>query len=282
MNRPLPSSGSAYHSRSKAFFLIDLDGVLVKDKKLTLFDDTKAFLSFLRIKGIPFKILSNNSTRPPERIVKDLNSKGLQIKEEDFISPLKMLPDYLRSKGVKRCLVIGTPMLMEFLEREGFEVLKSHHVEAVVIGQDRELNFEKLKLAVSAVHLNGAKIVPVNLSRIVKDDDGMYFLGSGSVALSIAHACNYGEEIPNLGKPSKEFIEYALKGTTADEVYIVSDDIYTDLMGAESLGLKTVFLTTGKYSMEELQRSGFTPHHVFHTLTQLMEFMQRLVVGPQA
>ncbi len=270
-------SGSAYLSKIKVVFLIDLDGVLVKDKKLNPFEDTKDFVTFLRKEGIPFKILSNNSTRPPKVLVYDLKSKGIDIEEWEFISPLRILPNYLRSIQTKRCLVIGTPLLKGFLEEEGFEVLNSYEVDTVVIGQDRELSFEKLKLAVSAVHLKDARIVPVNLSRIVKDDDGLYFLGSGSVAFSIAHACNYKGELPNLGKPSKEFIEYALKDMPKDEVYLVSDDIYTDLMGAKKLGLKTVFLTTGKYSIQEIEKSGFSPDHTFHSLTELMGFISTII-----
>ncbi len=270
------SCGLAYHSKSKVAFLIDLDGVLVKDKKLNLFEDTQKFLNFLRVEKVPFRILSNNSTRAPKRIVDDLKARGLDIKDEEFISPLRMLPDYLRAIGIKKCLVIGTPTLKEFLNECGFEVLNSYKVDAVIIGQDRELNFEKLKLAVSAVHLNGSKIIPVNLSRIVKDDDGLYFLGSGSVALSIAHACNYKEDIPNLGKPSREFIEYALRDMPKDEVYIVSDDIYTDLLGASKLGLKTIFLTTGKYSEREIEKSGFNPDYTFHSLTQLIDFISEI------
>jgi len=41
--------------------LLDLDGVLVKDKKLNLFPDTLSFLRFLRGENIPFRVVSNTS-----------------------------------------------------------------------------------------------------------------------------------------------------------------------------------------------------------------------------
>jgi 4-nitrophenyl phosphatase len=51
-------------------FLIDLDGVLVGDKKFNPIKGAKEFLEVLRSKGIPFRVVSNNSTRPPSEIVK--------------------------------------------------------------------------------------------------------------------------------------------------------------------------------------------------------------------
>ena len=254
--------------------LIDLDGVLVRDKKLTPFEDTPKFINFLRSSSIPFRVLSNNSTKPPSLIVKELNSKGIAIGDDEFISPLKILPKYLKEQGVRKCLVLGSELLKGYLRDRNFDVSEDYHVDAVVVAQDRELNFQKIKLAVSAVYLKGAKLVPVNMSRIVKDDDGLYFPGAGSISLMIAHACNYRESIPNLGKPSPEFVEFALTGLPKDKIFIVSDDIYTDLIGAKDLGLETVFMTTGKYPKEEILKSGFTPDYTFDSLSEFMEFIE--------
>ncbi len=253
--------------------LIDLDGVLVKDKKLNPFEDTVDFIWFLRMHSIPFRILSNNSTRPPEKMVQELRLKGIDVQLYEFVSPLRILPQYLKSLSVKRCLVLGSAPLKEHMEQEGLDLIEGYEVDAVVVAQDREISFQKLKLAVSAIYLKGAKIVPVNMSRMVKDDDGLYFPGAGSVALMLAHACNYKESLPNLGKPSKDFVEYALADLPRDEVYLISDDLYTDLSGARELGLKTVFMTTGKYPREELKRCGFEPDHTFDSLTELKDFL---------
>jgi len=249
--------------------LIDMDGVLTKDKEFTPFEYAPTFLKNLKERGVPFRIVSNNSTRAPDLIVHKLRVKGFDISKEDFISPVAVLPDYLRSKGFKSIFVIGTQMLKDFLSEEGFEVREDHRVEAVVVGQDKEINFFKIKTAVSAVFLEGAKIIPVNLSKIVRDSDGLYFPGAGSISRMIAFTTNYTEELPNLGKPSPEFIKLALKGLPDEEVYLISDDIYTDLMGAKEIGIKTVFMTTGKYKEEELKKANFKPDYIFHDLQEL-------------
>lgn len=262
----------------KPVILLDLDGVLVKDKALNPFPDTHSFLNGIRSLNIPFRVVSNNSTRPPKKILEELKNKGIELREDEFISPLSILGDYLKEKGIKRVFFIGMPVVREYLLDLGFEVLEDYRVDAVVIAQDRSIDFKKLKLATSAVFLNGARIVPVNLSRIVKDDDGLYFPGAGSIAISIAHACNYKDAIPNLGKPSKEFIEHALKGLQGEEVYLVSDDIYTDLMGAKDLGIRTVFMTTGKYKEEELKKASFSPDLVFNSLEDLLQHLYKAIL----
>ncbi len=249
--------------------LIDMDGVLTKDKEFTPFDYAPAFIRHLKERGVPFRIVSNNSTRPPHLIVRKLREKGFDLTEDEFISPVAVLPRYLRERGLESLFVIGTEALGEFLRESGFELRDDHRVSAVVVGQDRRIDFSKIKTAVSAVFLNGAKIVPVNLSRIVKDSDGLYFPGAGSFSRMIAHTAGYGEDLPNLGKPSPQFIELALRGLPADRVFLISDDIYTDLMGAKEQGIGTVFMTTGKYPEEELKRAGFEPDYTFHSLEEL-------------
>ena len=249
--------------------LIDMDGVLTKDKEFTPFEYAPRFIKNLKEREIPFRVVSNNSTRSPDLIVQKLRTKGFDLMEKDFISPVAILPDYLRERNLNRLFVIGTQMLRNFLSESGFEVRDDHEVEAVVVGQDKEIDFRKIKTAVSAVFLKKAKIVPVNLSRIVRDSDGLYFPGAGSISRMIAYTTGYEEDLPNLGKPSPQFIELALKGLPSEEVYLISDDIYTDLMGAKELGIKTVFMTTGKYGEEELRRANFTPDHIFHDLKEL-------------
>ena len=246
-----------------------MDGVLTQDKEFNPFPYAPQFIKNLREKGIPFRIVSNNSTRSPELIVHKLRVKGFEIGREDFISPVAVLPDYLRSLDLQTLFVIGTQMLRGFLEEEGFEVRDDHLVDAVVVAQDKELDFVKLKTAVSAVFLKGAKLIPVNLTKIVRDSDRLYFPGAGSVARMIGETAGYSEELPNLGKPSREFIKRALKGLPEEEVYLVSDDIYTDLVRAPEVGLKTIFMTTGKYGEDEFKKANFKPDYIFHSLEEL-------------
>ncbi len=253
--------------------LVDLDGVLVKDKEFNIFEDSKEFLGFLKNKD--FKILSNNSTRPPEELVNILNEKGLNVEEKDILTPLKILPEYLKEHNISSCFVIGTNSLKNYLSKY-VEIKDDINVDAVIVGQDKDLNFEKLKKAISAVFLKGAKIIPINHSKIVKDSDGLYFQGSGSLAFMIANATDYKEPLPNLGKPSELFLSKALNKDEYSRSVIISDDFYTDLMGAKALGIKTIFITTGKYKKEDLEKTDFRPDFIANSLKETEDILSSL------
>jgi 4-nitrophenyl phosphatase len=93
-----------------------------------------------------------------------------------------------------------------------------------------------------------------------------------------AFATDYPKgEIISLGKPSEEFFKLALKGFENYEVYFVSDDFYTDLIPAEKYGIKTIFMTTGKYTKQDLEKAGYKPFKVFNSLTELKKFLENII-----
>ncbi|MDQ7082538.1 MAG: HAD hydrolase-like protein [Aquificota bacterium] len=50
-------------------------------------------------------------------------------------------------------------------------------------------------------------------------------------------------------------------------------------MGAKELGIKTIFMTTGKYREEELKRTDFKPDYLFRDLQELENKIFRVAKG---
>ncbi|NPB04895.1 MAG: HAD-IIA family hydrolase [Aquificae bacterium] len=256
--------------------LLDLDGVLVKNKKLDLFEDTLSFLSFLREKGLPFRVVSNNSRIPPGELREKLAQKGLELREDELLTALMVAPAYLRR--FKSVFAFAEEAVKNYLRGEGINLKDDHDVEAVFVAQNHNLTFRDVKTATSALKLSKAKLVAVNLNKLAKDSDGLFYPATGSWVKMLAEATDYPlEEVVSLGKPSEEFFRLALKGFEDREVYFVSDDFYTDLIPAEKFGLKTVFLTTGKYSREDLERADYRPFKTFDSLTELRKYLESLL-----
>ena len=256
--------------------LLDLDGVLVKNKKLDLFEDTLDFLSFLRKKEIPFKVVSNNSRIPPDTLRKRLSEKGIVLKEGELLTALMVAPEYL--KRFKSVYAFCEEEVKEYLKREGINLRDDHNVEAVFVAQNHKVDFKQVKTATSALKINNAKLVAVNLNKLAKDNDNLFYPATGSWVKMFAYATDYPEgQIVSLGKPSEEFFRLALKGFEDKEVYFASDDFYTDLIPAERFGIKPLFLTTGKYSLEDIQKAGYKPFGVFNSLTELKNFLEKLI-----
>ena len=261
---------------SKGFaLLLDLDGVLVKNKKLDLFDDTVDFLKLLREEGIPFKVVSNNSRIPPDELLKKLRDRGLDLREDELLTALMVAPAYLRR--FKKVFAFAEEAVKEYLKREGVNLTVGPEADAVFVGQNHNLTFRDVKIATTALRLYGAKLVAVNLNKLAKDSDGLFYPATGSWVKMFAEATDYPRgEIVSLGKPSEEFFKKALEGFEGANVYFASDDFYTDLVPAERFGIKTLFMTTGKYTEEDLRRAGYKPFGVFGSLTELGKFLKGL------
>jgi len=252
----------------KKGLIIDLDGVLTKDKALTPFEDAPQFIDYLNSKGITYKIATNNTLYSPKNLVNALNDNGLNIPFGRVITPLYIAPDYLRENSLNKIFIIGSDELVNFFKEEGFNVKNSPDVDAVVIGQDKDLNFEKLKIATSAVKQNGARILALNANLITRDDDGLVFPGVGSVAQMISYATK--TNWIHFGKNSEEYNKRLLSYFDGiKDLAIISDDIFTDLIPFSKLGLKTIFITTGKYTKEDIP-SDFKPDYIVNSLTDLI------------
>ena len=253
-------------------FLIDLDGVIVKGKSFEIFEDAITFFNILKKNYIPFKIATNNSRIPPEEIASKLNKQGIKIKEKDIVSPLSIAPTVLKENEVSSLFVIGEESLKEFLKSKKFKILENQNVDAVLIGQDRTLNFEKIKIATTAIKRHGAKLYALNNNLLSQDDDKLLFPGVGSVAKMFVYACSL-KEFEHFGKNSKLYNRYIFNELSLplDRLAIVSDDLYTDLLGYKKHGLKTIFVTTGKYKISDITSKELEPDFIFNNLTELME-----------
>lgn len=248
--------------------IIDLDGVLTKDKALNPFDDTSYFINYINEREIPYKIATNNTLYSPANLETKLKQNEINMKENSLITPLFVAPKYMKSKNIENIFVIGLEELANFFKEKGFNVRSATDVDAVVIGQDKNLNFRKLKIATSAVKQNGAKILALNANLITKDDDGLVFPGVGSVAQMLAYSTK--TDWIHFGKNSDEYNKELFRGfKNLSNLAVISDDIFTDLIPFSKFGLKTIFITTGKYKEEDIL-SDFKPDYIVNSLKEVI------------
>ncbi len=256
-------------------FLIDLDGILVKDKDFNIFDDAPEFIKKLRSNYIPFKIATNNSRIPPEEIAKNLKERGIPVDKEDIFSPLALAPKVLNEEGIKSIFVIGEQTLIDYLTKHGFKVMDDPKVDAVLVAQDRNLNFEKLKIATTALKRHTAKLYAMNNNLLSQDGDGLLFPGVGAISKMFVYACTCNEDYIHFGKMSEIYNKYIFQSFNfpPDKLAIISDDLYIDLAGYKKLGLKTIFLTTGKYQISDI-KENFEPDLIFNSLSELINYLE--------
>jgi len=258
-------------------FLIDLDGVLTRDEEFTPISGAIEFINFLVKGNIPFIIATSNSRYSPEEIAYKLVRKGFNLKSNQIVSPLTVAPEVLRSLNINKIYVIGSQNLKKFLEKENFHISKTPKVDAVIVGLDKKLNFTKIKIATTALKTYNALLFALNKNILSKDDDGLLFPGVGTIAKMFSLACQCNENFTHFGKMGKEYNKLVFSRLGIKEmehIAIISDDIYIDLKGYKQLGLKTIFVTTGKYDYDEALNKNF----VDIIVNNLMEIPRRIKI----
>jgi len=255
--------------------LVDLDGVLVKGKAMDPFPDTRDFIAFLRERNIAFRIVTNNSMKTPSGIARRLGENGIFVFEEEIISPMAICPRVLQEQKIEKVFVLGSEGLKQHLASMDFSIKTDAAVDAVLVAQDRTLNFEEIKTAVTAIKKYGAGLFAMNDNRIILDDDGMLFAGAGAICRMLMYAAGYEASPVHFGKMGEIYNQILFEQFHEEKrtLAIISDDLYTDIKGYQAKGLMGIFLTTGKYGKEDIT-GGMEPDVVLKSLTEVAAFLK--------
>lgn len=249
--------------------LIDMDGVLwVGNQALP---GVAEFFSFLDAHQIHYLLVSNNATRRADYTVSRLGELGIAISHERVLTSADATPRWVKQKlpQIKRVFVIGEPALREALVAEGFELVDSE-AQGVVVGLDRQINYEKLKRATLEIR-RGAQFIATNTDRTLPTEEGLT-PGAGSLVAALTAATNVDPIV--IGKPGRPMFDLALglTGTAPQETAMLGDRLDTDIDGAAAIGLKTIMVLTGVSTRSEAEQNHVIPDLLIEDLPALERF----------
>ncbi|MGY3582632.1 4-nitrophenyl phosphatase [Bradyrhizobium sp. USDA 4341] len=220
----------------------DLDGVLYRGDA-AIADAIEAFGRW-QAAGLPFCFVTNNSTHTPEDVVHKLEAFGLAIGPNEVVTSAIAAAELARTNypGAKRVYVIGAASLSNAVAAVGLDVT-DREPEIVVMGLDRHITHEKMRIAVEAI-LKGAAFIGTNPDLLLPTANG-FEPGAGAMITAVAAATRTKPLI--VGKPEPHMIETALSrlGTVRSATLMIGDQIATDIQAGKGAGLPTVLVTTG-------------------------------------
>ncbi|MCM3023275.1 TIGR01457 family HAD-type hydrolase [Heyndrickxia ginsengihumi] len=245
-------------------YLIDLDGTMYRGTEKI--EEAGDFINRLKAKGIPYLFVTNNSSRTPKQVAKKLQDFDIPTEEDQVFTTSMATAQYIyNEKKDASVYVIGEEGIKSALKEKGF-TLTEDRPDYVVVGIDREINYEKLAIACIAVR-NGATFISTNGDICLPTERGL-LPGNGAIT-SVISVATQTEPI-FIGKPESIIMEQALSyiGTQKDETIMVGDNYDTDILAGVKSGMDTLLVHTGVTTKEILKTKDVQPTYVIDSLDQ--------------
>ena len=251
--------------------LLDLDGVVyVGDSPVPGAADV---VEWLAREDIPFRFLTNTSSRPRASIVEKLSGMGIPASDDDILTPAVAARSWLQEHSRGRpALFVPAATASEFAELDPLPDDAEEGAGAVVVGDLGEAwDFATFNRAFRLLMAEPRPtLVALGLTRYWRADDGLR-LDAGAFVRALEYAA--GTTAMVMGKPDQAFYQTAVDGLglPADDVVMVGDDIRSDVEGAQRAGLTGVLVRTGKFTPADLE-GDVTPDAVLGSIADLPDW----------
>jgi len=229
-------------------YLIDIEGVLVRDKRYEPVPGSVAWFNGLAADGHGRILVSNNTTLSPEDLAAALRDAGFAVTPDDLVTALAAGARLLEGWGKTRILWLGSPGMADWWRAAGFTLVTDGPCDAVVLGANPGLESSDLTGALSALLDHDAELVALHRNMFYLDGQGERRFGPGYHCAGLSGVARRDSVV--VGKPQERIYRLALEkiGGKAEDALFISDDPVNDLVTAKKLGMTTAFVLSGKYS----------------------------------
>jgi len=249
--------------------LLDVEGVLyVQGDPIPGAPET---LTRLRDRCDGIRLVTNTSSISRKEVIARVRRAGLDVADEEVLTPAAMAVRYCREKGFSRVNLMVARSLREDLE-EIDVVGTDQRADAIVLGDLGPMfSAETLSHAFRQM-MDGAELIALQHNRYWKREDGLV-LDVGAFSAALEYAAE--KEAVVVGKPSKDFFRMALAdlGAEASRTVMVGDDIEGDVGGGLAAGIPSVLVRTGKYQAERVAESGIEPVATIDSIADLPDLI---------
>ena len=243
-------------------YLIDLDGTMYRGTEKI--EEASGFIQSLVKNNIPYLFVTNNSTKTQEEVARVLNSFDILAEPSQVFTSSMAAARYITAKHKSpNVFVIGERGLEIPLQEAGC-ILMEQDPDAVVMGLDRHITYEKLAKGSLAVR-NGAAFIVTNSDTAFPTERGFV---PGNGALSSVITVSTGVKPTVIGKPESVMIKQALEilGVSKEEVLLVGDNYHTDIQAGIRAGVDTLLVHTGVTAKEDLKQYDIHPTYSIDSL----------------
>lgn len=244
-------------------FLIDLGGVVYQGNE-PLPGSIEA-IKRLRKAGVPFRFLTNTTSKPKRSILSKLLDIGVSVESHEIFTPAQAARTYIIDHDLKPHFLITSALYEDFAD------VPPGAMPAVIVGDAGDgFTYSSLNTAFRQVEA-GAELIALANNRKFVGDDGEMCLDAGAFVAALEFGS--GKRAKVLGKPSPDFFRLAVKsmGLAAAEAAMIGDDAEFDASAAVKAGLTGVLVRTGKWRPGAAEGLDPAPSAQFDNLEQAID-----------
>jgi HAD superfamily hydrolase (TIGR01458 family) len=249
-------------------FLIDLDGTVIEAQSLV--PGVPQALAFLRVRNVPYRLVTNTTSKPRSAILTKMRSLGLDLPLDAIITAPVIGREYLLQRGLTRCYPLLKDSLREDLR--GIEFVE-RSPQAVLVGDlGDELSYGALNRGFRFLLDKKVAFITLARNRYFQGGDGLC-LDVGATVAALEYAAARTAVL--VGKPAREFFLVACQsmGVAPEDTIVIGDDLEADIGGALAAGCAGVLVRTGKFRPEQLENPAVRPDRVLDSLACLPDLL---------
>ena len=263
----------------KAVFF-DAFGVLKNHQGLI--PDIKNTFEYLDRKEIKYYILTNDSSRSPEALAKWYQDRGIwQVTSDKILSSGMLAMEYFKVKvsDGKSVAFLGTEDSAHYIETAGLKTVPVRDIDLNNIERIESFAF----LDDEGFNWNDDINKTINLLRrknmtvVVANTDINYPVNQHDISVAVGSLADMVEKIIGknfirFGKPDAQMFLLAYERALQDidvkrnEILMVGDTLYTDIIGGNKFGLDTALVLSGNTLPDNAQvrisSSGIIPTYI--------------------
>lgn len=263
---------------SKKLVIFDMDGTIYLGKDLI--DGSLQAFDYLNKENINYIFFTNNSSHDLDFYFEKIKNFGIKCdREKNFYSSTEVAISYLKKKGLKKLFVVANKSLKDKLKGD-FELVTKYDentkIDAILAGFSTELVYQELRDACLYLQTQDIEFIATNGDYRCPIEDGLYIPDCGGMIEWMRLCTNKKARV--MGKPDPEVIyELArMGGVSLDEVLVVGDRIYTDILVGVNAKVDSVMVLSGETKMEDLKNYPYKPTYIINSIKELPELLRKI------
>jgi HAD superfamily hydrolase (TIGR01457 family) len=258
---------TGFHPDTIKALILDMDGVLWRGSEPI--GNLNLIFKQIQKNNLKVTFVTNNGSRTILQYVDLLSSFGVSVQPWQVISSAIAASEYLKQNFPSggSVYIIGEQGVIEACTEYGFYQSEKDAI-AVIVGIDRKLTYDKLKIATLLIR-SGVPFIGTNPDKTFPTPIGLV-PGAGSILAAIETATSVTPII--VGKPEPTMYQIALQrlSISASQALVVGDRPETDIAGAQALGCQTALVLSGVTNKEQAYSWKPSPDIIANDLETLV------------